>query len=134
MDDSSLFLVRAGTRASAAGMGRFGAWAAEAWLSPTHSTPLNRLDKQKFFVVGIGLFSRRGAVKEDTAIGILFAAALALGVVLISTVRSYAVDLTHILFGNVLGVSAGDLWLTGILAAAVLATVKAPLCVCADPV
>lgn len=73
--------------------------------------------------VGIGLFSRRGAVKEDTAIGILFAAALALGVVLISTVRSYAVDLTHILFGNVLGVSSGDLWLTGILAAAVLATV-----------
>lgn len=73
--------------------------------------------------VGIGLFSRRGAVKEDTAIGILFAAALALGVVLISTVRSYAVDLTHILFGNVLGVSADDLWLTGILAAAVLATV-----------
>ena len=73
--------------------------------------------------VGIGLFSRHGAVKEDTAIGILFAAALALGVVLISTVRSYAVDLTHILFGNVLGVSTGDLWLTGILAAAVLATV-----------
>jgi len=73
--------------------------------------------------VGIGLFSRRGAVKEDTAIGILFAAALALGVVLISTVRSYATDLTHILFGNVLGVSAGDLWLTGLLAAAVLATV-----------
>src|SRR5665648_40812 len=56
--------------------------------------------------VGIGLFSRRGGVKEDTAIGILFAAALALGVVLISTVRSYATDLTHILFGNVLGVSA----------------------------
>ncbi len=72
---------------------------------------------------GIGLFSRRGAVKEDTAIGILFAAALALGVVLISTVRSYATDLTHILFGNVLGVSPGDLWLTGLLAAAVLATV-----------
>ena len=73
--------------------------------------------------VGIGLFSRRGTVKEDTAIGILFAAALALGVVLISTVRSYATDLTHILFGNVLGVSTGDLWLTGLLAAAVLATV-----------
>ena len=67
--------------------------------------------------VGIGLFSRHGAVKEDTAIGILFAAALALGVVLISTVRSYATDLTHILFGNVLGVTAGDLWLTGLLAA-----------------
>jgi len=73
--------------------------------------------------IGIGLFSRRGAVKEDTAIGILFAAATALGVVLISTVRSYATDLTHILFGNVLGVSAGDLWLTGALALGVLATV-----------
>ncbi len=72
---------------------------------------------------GIGLFSRRGAVKEDTAIGILFAAALALGVVLISTVRSYATDLTHILFGNVLGVSPGDLWLTGALAVGVLATI-----------
>jgi manganese/iron transport system permease protein len=73
--------------------------------------------------VGIGVVSRRGAVKEDTAIGVLFAAALALGVVLISTVRSYATDLTHILFGNVLGVSAADLWLTGLLALAVLLTV-----------
>ena len=70
--------------------------------------------------VGIGVFSRRGGVKEDTAIGILFAAALALGVLLMSTVRSYAADLTHILFGNVLGVSAGDLWLTGMLAVIVL--------------
>ena len=55
--------------------------------------------------VGIGVFSRRGGLKEDTAIGILFAAALAFGVLLMSTVRSYATDLTHILFGNVLGVS-----------------------------
>ena len=72
--------------------------------------------------VGVGLFSRRGALKEDTAIGILFAAALALGVLLMSTVRSYASDLTHILFGNVLGVSPGDLWLTGGLAVVVLTT------------
>ncbi len=69
---------------------------------------------------GIALFSRRDGVKEDTAIGILFAAALSLGVVLISTVRSYATDLTHILFGNVLGVSPADLWLTGLLALGVL--------------
>jgi manganese/iron transport system permease protein len=73
--------------------------------------------------LGIALFSRGGEVKEDTAIGILFTAALSLGVVLISTVRSYATDLTHILFGNVLGVSVGDLWLTGLLAVAVLAVV-----------
>ncbi len=73
--------------------------------------------------LAIGFFSRRGALKEDTAIGILFAAALALGVALISSIKTYAVDLTHILFGNLLGVSASDLWLTGILGVIVLATI-----------
>src|SRR5512136_2741216 len=73
--------------------------------------------------VGIGFVSRGGAVKEDTAIGILFAAALALGVALISSIQTYAVDLTHILFGNVLGVSAADLWLTGGLGLTVLVLV-----------
>lgn len=72
--------------------------------------------------LGIGFFSRRGAIKEDTAIGILFTAALALGIALISSIRTYAVDLSHILFGNVLGVSEGDLWLTAFIGAVVLAT------------
>ena len=62
--------------------------------------------------LGIGLFSKGGAVKEDTAIGILFAAALSLGVALISSIQTYAVDLSHILFGNVLGVGVADMWLT----------------------
>lgn len=70
--------------------------------------------------LGIGFFSRNGAVKEDTAIGIVFAGALALGVALISTIKSYAVDLTHILFGNLLGVSDADLLLTAGLGAAIL--------------
>ena len=73
--------------------------------------------------IGIGLLSRQGTIKEDTAIGILFAAALSLGVALISSMQSYAVDLGHILFGDVLGVSAADLVLTAALAAAVLLTV-----------
>jgi manganese/iron transport system permease protein len=73
--------------------------------------------------LGIGFFSRQGTLKEDTAIGILFAAALALGVALISTIKTYAVDLTHILFGNILGVSVGDLWLTGGLGVLVLLTI-----------
>ena len=51
--------------------------------------------------VGISYVSRAGTIREDTAIGIFFAAALALGVVLISTMSTYAVDLTHVLFGNV---------------------------------
>jgi ABC-type Mn2+/Zn2+ transport system permease subunit len=73
--------------------------------------------------LGIGFLSRQGAVREDTAIGILFAAALSLGVALISTVKTYAVDLTHVLFGNVLGVSTFDLWLIGIIGLGILLTV-----------
>lgn len=73
--------------------------------------------------LGIGLFSKGGLVKEDTAIGILFAAALALGVALISSIQTYAVDLSHILFGNILGVSTSDLWLTAGLGFCVLLVV-----------
>jgi len=70
--------------------------------------------------VGISFVTKAGTIREDTAIGIFFAAALALGVVLISTTGGYAVDLTHVLFGNVLGVSATDLWISGGLALVVL--------------
>ena len=73
--------------------------------------------------VGISFVTRTGTVREDTAIGIFFAAALALGVVLISTMDTYAVDLAHILFGNVLGVTATDLWISGGLAVVVLAAI-----------
>lgn len=73
--------------------------------------------------MGIGFFSRQGTIKEDTAIGILFAAALSLGVAIISSIRTYAVDLSHIMFGNVLGVSSTDLWLTAGLGLVVLLTV-----------
>jgi ABC-type Mn2+/Zn2+ transport system permease subunit len=88
--------------------------------------------------LSIGFFSKEGTVKEDTAIGILFAAALSLGVALISTMQTYAVDLSHILFGNVLGVSASDLWLIGGLSFAILLTVgllyKPFLVISFDPV
>lgn len=55
--------------------------------------------------LGIGAITRRGRIKEDTAIGIIFAGMFALGIAIISTVRSYAVDLSHFLFGDVLGVT-----------------------------
>ncbi|HHW86067.1 MAG TPA: metal ABC transporter permease [Chloroflexi bacterium] len=58
----------------------------------------------------IGIISQRSTLQEDTAIGVVFAGAFALGVALLSTVSSFAVDLTHILFGDVLGVSQTDLW------------------------
>ncbi len=73
--------------------------------------------------LAIGFLSRQGTIKEDTAIGILFAAALSLGVLLISSIRTYAVDLTHILFGNVLGVSGEDLLITAILGVVVLGVI-----------
>jgi ABC-type Mn2+/Zn2+ transport system permease subunit len=75
--------------------------------------------------LGIGVLSQRAEIKEDTAIGIVFAGSFALGVALLSTVRNYAVDLTHILFGNVLGVSDQDLWIIFGLGVLVLLTVFA---------
>lgn len=60
--------------------------------------------------LGIGWLSRREEVREDTAIGILFTGMFALGILLISTTRSFR-DLTHILFGNILGVTPADLLL-----------------------
>jgi len=88
--------------------------------------------------LAIGLFSRGGAIKEDTAIGILFAAALSLGVALISSIQTYAVDLSHILFGNVLGVSSFDLLITAMLGLLILLTVallyKPFLVISFDPV
>lgn len=75
--------------------------------------------------LGIGALSKGAKVKEDTAIGILFAGMFALGIVLISTARSYAVDLAHFLFGNVLGVAWSDLGLMGIFAGLVLLTIVA---------
>jgi len=75
--------------------------------------------------LGIGAISKQAEIKEDTAIGIIFAGMFALGIALISTVRSYAVDLSHFLFGDVLGVSAQSLWLIVIFGAIVLLTIGA---------
>ncbi|HEY61111.1 MAG TPA: metal ABC transporter permease [Anaerolineae bacterium] len=75
--------------------------------------------------IGIGAISRSTKIKEDTAIGIIFAGAFALGVALISTVRSYTVDLTHFLFGDVLGARPADLWLTFIFGGVILITIFA---------
>jgi ABC-type Mn2+/Zn2+ transport system permease subunit len=67
----------------------------------------------------IGWASRRQEVKEDTAIGVVFTGMFALGVLLMSRTRSYR-DLTHMLFGNVLGVTTEDLWFIGGVAIVVL--------------
>ncbi|OWP20945.1 hypothetical protein CBF90_14620 [Microbacterium sp. AISO3] len=68
----------------------------------------------------IGIIRGTSRVKEDAAIGIVFTTLFALGLVLISVTPSQT-DLNHILFGNVLGVSAGDLVQIGVLAAVAFA-------------
>ena len=70
--------------------------------------------------LGVGWISERARVREDTAIGIVFAGMFALGIALISTVHGFAVDLVHFLFGNVLGVSNTDLLMIGAFGGAVL--------------
>ncbi|MCH7663089.1 MAG: metal ABC transporter permease [Chloroflexi bacterium] len=74
---------------------------------------------------GIGAVSKGTKVKRDTAIGIIFAGTFALGIAIISSTGSYAVDLAHFLFGDILSVSSGDLWLTGILAGVVVVVILA---------
>ena len=64
--------------------------------------------------------TKNARIKEDTAIGIIFSGMFALGIAVISTVRSYAVDLSHFLFGDVLGVTDRDLILTAIFGGIVL--------------
>jgi ABC-type Mn2+/Zn2+ transport system permease subunit len=75
--------------------------------------------------LAIQFISSRAELREDAAIGVVLAGAFALGVALISLQRSYAVDLAHILFGDLLGVTAADLALIGGLGLVVLLVVLA---------
>ncbi len=71
---------------------------------------------------GIGVISRHGALKEDTAIGVMFTGFFALGILLLSRIRTFR-DLAHILFGNILGVSLGDLVVMAVIVLLVLVVV-----------
>ena len=66
--------------------------------------------------LGIGFVHRKGKISLDTTIGVLFTGAFALGIFLMSRLRTYTVDLQDFLFGNILGVSHTDLLVIGVLA------------------
>lgn len=72
--------------------------------------------------LGIGYVHRRGKISLDTTIGVLFTGAFALGIFLMSQ-RNYGVDLQSFLFGDILSVSATDLWLILALSVAIAITV-----------
>jgi manganese/iron transport system permease protein len=59
--------------------------------------------------LAIGFVSKRAGLRQDTAIGVLFAGTFALGVFLFSTIQGYVADLFSFLFGNVLAIGLGDL-------------------------
>ncbi len=61
--------------------------------------------------LAIGFIARRGLVRYDTAIGIIFLASFALGILLVSRQRSYTVDLFSFVFGSVLAVTWNDVWI-----------------------
>lgn len=73
----------------------------------------------------ITYIERHSPVKLDAVMGIIFTATFALGLALISVTKPRGIDLFHILFGNVLGVSGGDLALTVASGVTVLAVVLA---------
>ncbi|MFZ1947173.1 MAG: metal ABC transporter permease [bacterium] len=67
----------------------------------------------------IGFISRRGRVREDTAIGITFAGTMALGIVLISLSGGYLSSLFSVLFGSLLAISRGDIYVIAVYCAVV---------------
>ena len=73
--------------------------------------------------LAIGWITRRGRLRGDTTIGVLFAGMFAFGVFLFSTIPNYVGDLFGFLFGEVLGISSADLVALTILGLVVLAVV-----------
>lgn len=88
--------------------------------------------------LAIGFVHRRGRVALDTAIGVLFTGAFALGIFLMSRQRSYSIDLQSFLFGDILSVSRQDVLMIiaiGLLVALVTAIMyRALLYTSFDPV
>lgn len=68
--------------------------------------------------LGSGLISRLTRLKEDAAFGALFILFFAVGIALISVGGTMRVDLTHFLFGNILGIGSLDLWLAAAVSSA----------------
>ncbi|HCL24719.1 MAG TPA: manganese ABC transporter permease [Dehalococcoidia bacterium] len=86
-------------------------WGAFAWAVPAS--------------LAITFISRRTNLRLDTTIGIIFASGFAVGIILMSRVTNYTADLFGLLFGNVLGVSWGEVTLIGAVAGAIALVITA---------
>jgi ABC-type Mn2+/Zn2+ transport system permease subunit len=82
-----------------------------------------------FMIGGITLITHRSRLSSDTAIGLLFVGMLSLGVVIVSRSSSFSGDLTRILFGEILGISAASI-LVQLIATVIIVAIAV---VCARP-
>ncbi len=73
--------------------------------------------------LAIGFVTKRAGIRQDTAIGVLFAGTFAFGVFLFSTINGYVADLFSFLLGNVLSIGMGDLVALITLGVGVVATI-----------
>lgn len=68
----------------------------------------------------IGVFAQNRRLKEDTVIGVLFAAAFGLGIVVLSSAPGYSGSLESFLFGQILGISDRDVVTVAVAGGALL--------------
>lgn len=109
------FFVHAAGSATFPGLVVAGPWA----IAP----PIAALAAGLSFAGLLARMTRRGNPSSDAATGLLLAGALALGIVLASDVYQSGVGVDRLLFGTLLGLSDGDLWLAGgVAVAATVAT------------
>ncbi len=90
-----------------------------------------------FAALAIAFIGQRARLRADTAIGVVFVAMLAFGVLVMSHLRNYTASVFEFLFGNVLAVTPEDVLLIvvggGLVVAVVLALYKELLFVAFDP-
>lgn len=74
--------------------------------------------------VATGYLQANSRVKQDTVMGVVFSGMFGLGILLFTAITTDQ-HLDHVLFGDMLGIGAGDLWTTGIIVVAVAAVLVA---------
>ena len=74
--------------------------------------------------IGIEFASRRGGIREDSVVGIIWSMGMAIGALFMSLRPGYATDLTSYLFGNILLVTPQDIqWLTILMVALIFGSI-----------
>ena len=72
------------------------------------------------FAFLIGFIGKRAKAKSDVLSAIMWSFGMAMGVIFIGLMKAYPPDVNSYLFGNILSVNHGDLWVMGALALIVL--------------